>query len=150
MPFLYLALYTICIWLSFRLQHCFLALEVFYYSITHGSIILTRLPTLFTVMASTINQYKLSILLKSISGCRLEYLPLYSPDYQPIKQVFSVIKSHLRHCGLSFYSANENYYKLYQSCKKITPESTWGFFQHKIHLRVCNAGPGVKKCNLDF
>ena len=69
-------------------------------------------------------QYKTSVILYAILGCRLEYLPPYSPDYQPVEQAFSVIKSHLCHCGLSFYSAHENYYELYHSCEEITLEST--------------------------
>jgi transposase len=68
------------------------------------------------------------------SGCRIDYLPPYSPDYQPIELAFSAIKSHLRRCGLSFYSAKENYYELYRACEQITPESTWGFFRHTGYI----------------
>jgi transposase len=67
-------------------------------------------------------------------GCRIEYLPPYSPDYQPIEQGFSVIKSHLRSRGLSFCTANAHYYELYLACEKITPEMTWGFFHHSGYV----------------
>jgi len=33
------------------------------------------------------------------AGCKLEYLPPYSPDYNPIEYSFSVIKSHFRRSG---------------------------------------------------
>jgi transposase len=68
--------------------------------------------------------------LTSMPGCRLEYLPPYSPDYQPIEQAFSVIKAHLRRQGLSFYTPDAHYYELYLACEQITPEMTWGFFRH--------------------
>lgn len=68
------------------------------------------------------------------TGCVIEYLPPYSPDYQPIEQVFSVIKSYLRRCGLSFYTEGAHYYELYHSCEIITPEMTWGFFRHSGYV----------------
>ncbi|RXW15147.1 hypothetical protein EST38_g10711 [Candolleomyces aberdarensis] len=37
-------------------------------------------------------------------GCRIEYLPPYSPDYQPIEQAFLSIKSYLCWIGLGFYT----------------------------------------------
>ncbi|RXW14516.1 hypothetical protein EST38_g11337 [Candolleomyces aberdarensis] len=63
-------------------------------------------------------------------GCRIEYLPPYSPDYQPIEQAFSSIKSYLRRIGLGFYTRETHYYELYEACTRITPEMTWGFFRH--------------------
>ena len=66
----------------------------------------------------------------SFSGCRVEYLPPYSPDFMPIEQGFSVIKSHLRRQGLGFYNSNSMYFELYNACSLITPEMTWGFFHH--------------------
>jgi len=63
-------------------------------------------------------------------GCRIEYLPPYSPDYNPIEQAFSVIKAHLRRNGFSFFASDLCYYEMYQACEIITPEMTWGFFAH--------------------
>ncbi|KIJ08665.1 hypothetical protein PAXINDRAFT_88541, partial [Paxillus involutus ATCC 200175] len=60
----------------------------------------------------------------------LEYLPPYSPDLNPIEQAFSVIKAHLRRQGLGFYHSKSSYFELYQACKIVTPEMTWGFFFH--------------------
>ena len=68
------------------------------------------------------------------SGCRIEYLPPYSPDYNPIEQAFSVIKAHLHHNGIGFFEANALYYELYRACKIITPEMMWGFFSHAGYL----------------
>ncbi|KAH7918733.1 hypothetical protein BV22DRAFT_1024078, partial [Leucogyrophana mollusca] len=65
---------------------------------------------------------------------RLEYLPPYSPDLNPIEQAFSVIKAHLRRQGIGFHHSKAVYYELYQSCNVVTPEMTWGFFQHCGYL----------------
>lgn len=67
-------------------------------------------------------------------GCLIEYLPPYSPDFQPIELAFSVIKAHLRRSGLSFYTYNSHYYELYKACEEITPEMTWGFFRHTGYI----------------
>jgi len=66
----------------------------------------------------------------TLSGCRVEYLPPYSPDFQPIEQGFSVIKSHLHCQGLGFYHSDLMYFELYNACTLITPKMTWGFFHH--------------------
>ncbi|KJA25412.1 hypothetical protein HYPSUDRAFT_134953, partial [Hypholoma sublateritium FD-334 SS-4] len=67
-------------------------------------------------------------------GCLIEYLPPYSPDFQPVELAFSVIKAHLRRSGLSFYTYNSHYYELYKACEEITPEMTWGFFRHTGYI----------------
>jgi len=68
------------------------------------------------------------------AGCRIEYLPPYSPDYNPIEQAFSAIKSHLRRQGITFFSSTGLYYELYRACDIITPEMTWGFFAHAGYM----------------
>lgn len=70
------------------------------------------------------------------SVCRLsiEYLLPYSPDYNPIEQAFSAIKSHLRRQGITFFSSTGLYYELYCACDIITPEMTWGFFSHAGYM----------------
>ena len=67
-------------------------------------------------------------------SCIIEYLPPYSPDFQPVELAFSVIKAHLRQSGLSFFTYNSHYYELYKACKEITPEMTWGMFQHTGYI----------------
>ncbi|KAF8992972.1 hypothetical protein BDZ89DRAFT_902073, partial [Hymenopellis radicata] len=61
---------------------------------------------------------------------RIEYLPPYSPDYQPIEQAFSSIKSHLRRQGISFYQSKSQYYELYEAAAMITGSEAHGFFEH--------------------
>lgn len=64
------------------------------------------------------------------TGCRLEYLSPYSPDFNPIEQAFSVIKAHLRRIGMYRFPGNQLFYEMYRSCDVISPEMTWGFFAH--------------------
>ena len=67
---------------------------------------------------------------KLVLGCRIEYLPPYSPDYNPIEQAFLVIKSHLCRIGIAFYPPHMLYYELYSACELITAEKTYGMFEH--------------------
>lgn len=66
----------------------------------------------------------------TVTGCKIEYLPPYSPHYNPIEQAFSVIKSYLRRIGIGAYPTSAAYYELYSAFRIITPEMTWGFFRH--------------------
>jgi hypothetical protein len=79
-------------------------------------------------------QYNTIELLNTSLGCRVEYLPPYSPDYQPVEQAFSAIKSYLQWCELSFYMAGAHYYELYHACGQITPEMSWEFFQKSGYI----------------
>ena len=64
----------------------------------------------------------------SFSGCHMEYLPPYLPDFILIEQGSSVIKYHLCPQGVGFYNGASMYFELYDVCSLITPEMTWGFF----------------------
>jgi len=66
----------------------------------------------------------------STLGCRIEYLPPYSPDYNPIEQAFSIIKAHLRRIGIAFYPQHLLYYEMYKACELVTPEKMYGMFEH--------------------
>jgi transposase len=67
-------------------------------------------------------------------GCKLEFLPPYSPDYNPIEFSFSVIKSALKSSDHQL-AGNENIEELAAKLKeaiadKITPEVANSHFQH--------------------
>jgi transposase len=63
-------------------------------------------------------------------GVCIEYLPAYSPDFNPIEQVFSVIKSHLHRVGIHFFNEDAAYYEMYRSFQMISPAMTYRFFRH--------------------
>ncbi|KIM50302.1 hypothetical protein SCLCIDRAFT_36478, partial [Scleroderma citrinum Foug A] len=54
----------------------------------------------------------------------LIYLPLYSPDYNPIEQAFSTIKAFLQH-----HSHDSSMLSIVHACQSITPDKAEGYFR---------------------
>jgi transposase len=68
--------------------------------------------------AATLVSYSMFFL-----GCKLVFLPPYSPDLNPIEQAFSAIKVYLkRFCNEFTFSIIDG------ACQNISSESAWGFF----------------------
>jgi len=67
---------------------------------------------------------------------RCEFLPPYSPDYNPIELAFSAIKHHLRRHHHEFLAALGSddpvdiYLVLHEAVYSITPQDAHGWFQH--------------------
>ena len=80
----------------------------------------------------------------AFSGVQLYYLPPYSPDYNPIEEAFSYIKSLLRRNGASFRSAVDHQNAedvrvlLNGMLAMITPEKAQGWMGHSGYL--CTEG----------
>jgi transposase len=72
------------------------------------------------------------LLADSCLGVRVEYLPLYSPDFQPIEEAFSKIKASLRgYC--TYYSqtiGDDILFDMYEITEIIIPEDAAGYFMH--------------------
>src|SRR3712207_4209860 len=61
-------------------------------------------------------------------GCKLLYLPSYSPDYNPIEEAFSKIKELLRRaCARSREALVE---AMGEALSAISSRDAWGFFEH--------------------
>jgi transposase len=63
---------------------------------------------------------------------RIEYLPPYSPDLNPIEEAFSKIKHWIRR-HRDFYSKTTDdgiLYDMYEVLDIITPNDTEGYFMH--------------------
>jgi transposase len=61
-------------------------------------------------------------------GCELIYLPPYSPDYNPIEQAFSKLKSYLREaCARSQQRLMD---LIGEALSKISASDAEGFFEH--------------------
>jgi transposase len=61
-------------------------------------------------------------------GCELIYLPPYSPDFNPIEQAFSKLKSYLREvCARSQQTLME---VIGEALRTITTSDAEGFFKH--------------------
>ena len=65
-----------------------------------------------------------------------EFPPPYSPDYNPIKLIFSTMNYHLQHDGvyiqfvMNELEEEENYSILVKVACNITPQDTWGWYRH--------------------
>jgi hypothetical protein len=69
-------------------------------------------------------------------GVKLIYLPAYSPDYNPIEEMFSFVKAYIRRHGEQFRAAVEfgdeasPYVFLYEALSDITTSRARGWFNH--------------------
>jgi transposase len=67
-------------------------------------------------------------------GCELVYLPPYSPDFNPIEQAFSKLKSYLRDaCARSQKTLME---VIGEALRTITVSDAEGYFEHCCYRRV--------------
>ena len=67
-------------------------------------------------------------------GGRIEYLPPYSPDFNPIETCFSVIKSFLKRYRDFVNSCSDPRYPLLIACSQITPQMAEAFFRSSIYM----------------
>lgn len=75
-----------------------------------------------------------------LRGVKLYYLPPYSPDYNPIEECFSFMKSYIRRHGRRFRAEVEAghrerpYLFLYEALSKVTAQQSWGWFRHSKYV----------------
>lgn len=62
------------------------------------------------------------------AGCRLLFLPPYSPDFTPIEQAFAKIKTHLRRLAARTFDALVT--AIGEAIDTVTPTDAHGFFAH--------------------
>jgi transposase len=67
-------------------------------------------------------------------GIRVEFLPPYSPDLNPIESAFSVMKSFLKKNRDFIESFNDPIYALFIASFHITSVMAEGFFKGTIYL----------------
>ena len=61
-------------------------------------------------------------------GCRLLFLPAYSPDFSPIEEAFSKVKTRLRRVGARTREALQE--AIIQALPTITTQNALGWFTH--------------------
>lgn len=71
-------------------------------------------------------------ILTAFEGVRIEYLPPYSPDLNPIEEAFSQIKAFIRRNNDIFLSAqpHEIIFDMYQALDIVKPVDAMGYFIH--------------------
>ena len=71
-----------------------------------------------------------------IRGVRCEFLPPYSPDYNPIELAFSAMKYHLQRNGdyvrfaMTDMTDREIYLALQDALYQVTPNHCYGWYRH--------------------
>ncbi|NJM07043.1 transposase [Candidatus Gracilibacteria bacterium] len=82
------------------------------------------------VMLDNLSAHKSARLeeLVAVRGCRLWYLPAYSPDFSPIELAISKIKGELRRAGARTREALEQ--AVAHALTHISPEDACAFFAH--------------------
>ena len=71
-----------------------------------------------------------------VSGVRLVFLPPYSPDLNPIEEVFSKIKAWIQ-CNNDIFSAatgEDLMYNMQEALNVITESDAIGYFVHAGYL----------------
>ena len=74
----------------------------------------------------------LQLSLYDFAGVRVEFLPPYSPDLNPIEEAFSKIKHWLRH-HQEYYLATTRYgiiFDMYEVMDIIIPDDAYRYFIH--------------------
>jgi len=67
-------------------------------------------------------------------GIRVEFLPPYSPDLNPIELAFSVLKNYLKKNRDFIESHNDPIYALFLASLHITSAMAEGFFRGTVYL----------------
>jgi hypothetical protein len=73
-------------------------------------------------------------------GCRLVYLPPYSPELNPIEEAFSAIKARIRRNRIEFLVAMEMgdeaelYTLLWDVVYSVTPGDIRGWYRHSGYM----------------
>jgi transposase len=67
-------------------------------------------------------------------GCKVLYLPPYSPDYNPIEMAFSGVKSWLKKNRTFVKNCNDLKYPLLLALSQVTPDMAKGYFNKSIYL----------------
>ena len=68
------------------------------------------------------------------AGCSVIYLPPYSPEWSPIEECWSKIKTVLRTVGARTKAALSE--AVQEAWQRITPEDTQGWFEHCGYRRA--------------
>src|SRR2546423_15247271 len=67
-------------------------------------------------------------------GCRVVFLPPYSPDFNPIETAFSTITSLIRRNHVFIVAYNNPIYTLLVACSKKTSQMANSYFEESIYI----------------
>ena len=92
--------------------------------------LIPALPPGAIVIMDNLSAHKSAVIAQLIenAGATLWYLPPYSPDYNPIEQMWSKVKAILKRLCARTYDALEQAIAL--ALDAVSPEDSRGFFRH--------------------
>jgi len=99
--------------------------------IHHGNAIL-ELADRFSILCNISALFLIYLMVFICTGVRIEYLPPYSPDLNPIKEAFSKIKHFIHHHN-SYYNTITGdgiLFDMYKVMDIIMPDDSDGYFIH--------------------
>lgn len=87
---------------------------------------------LLIALVRIFDRHMIRVTLTVCSGVRVEYLPPYSPDLNPIEETFSKIKHFLRQHQDYYLATTDDgiLYDMYEVMDIITPEDAAGYYGH--------------------
>jgi len=100
-------------------------------------VLIPVLPPGSIVVMDNLSSHKSPTIAKLLydAGSELWYLPPYSPDLNPIENMWSKIKNLLR--SAKARTQEELYKAIASALDQITPEDTNGFFYHSVVGMIC-------------
>jgi transposase len=67
-------------------------------------------------------------------GCRIEFIPPYSPDFNPIEEAFSAVKGWLRRNYEYIEQMDDPVHALMVACAQIDRGMTEGYYRHSWYM----------------
>ena len=69
------------------------------------------------------------------AGLRVEYTPPYTPQYNPIEELFGTLKTHIRRIGGAYLAVGgSDYLLIHRAFALITPENCRAWIRHAGYL----------------
>jgi hypothetical protein len=98
----------------------------------HGFTMVMRYLLLLITLVRIFDRGMIQVTLTICSGVKVEYLPPYSPDLNPIEEAFSKIKHFLRRHQDYYLATTDDgiLYDMYEVMDIITPEDAAGYYGH--------------------
>ena len=89
------------------------------------------------VLMDNLSSHKVAGVREAIeaAGCRVVYLPPYSPDLNPIEMAFAKLKAHLRKAAARTVAALRR--AIRAGLASVTESDAGGFFRHCWRLATC-------------
>ncbi|MBA2556993.1 MAG: IS630 family transposase [Chloroflexi bacterium] len=92
--------------------------------------LLPKLPAGTTIVLDNLSVHRSPAVRKAVTAahCHLRYLPSYSPDFNPIEQIFAKLKTHLR--GAAARTPDTLITAIGEGLNRVTAQDIAGCYRH--------------------